>query len=125
MPRGSTDPDDDNLFTNYVSSFMKCKRKLDDRALLYALNMYWRFQIDNANVNAHEMSPASTNPNDNNLSKEGVGNSDNRPQQPISISSAKYFPVLTAMDSNMALTVVMSGVFRYGLLRETLRAPAV
>nr|GEZ81093.1 retrovirus-related Pol polyprotein from transposon TNT 1-94 [Tanacetum cinerariifolium] len=41
-------------------------------------------------------------------SKEGVGNSDNRPQPPASVSSVKYFPVLTAIDTDMALTVVMS-----------------
>ncbi|GJS15996.1 ribonuclease H-like domain-containing protein [Tanacetum coccineum] len=115
MPRGSTDPDDDNLcLLPNVDILATGKRKLEDKVAPTSdpqpiPQRHCKSKFDNANVNAHEMSPASTNPNDNNLSKEGVGNSNDRPQPPVSISSVKHFPVLTAIDTDMALTVVLSG----------------
>ncbi|GJV89311.1 hypothetical protein Tco_1533249 [Tanacetum coccineum] len=41
--------------------------------------------------------------------KEGMGNSNDRPQLPVFISSVKYFPALTTIDIDMALIVVISG----------------
>ncbi|GJR60671.1 hypothetical protein Tco_1502833, partial [Tanacetum coccineum] len=41
--------------------------------------------------------------------KEGMGNSNDRPQPPVFISSVKYFPALTTIDIDMALIVVISG----------------
>ncbi|GJR32424.1 ribonuclease H-like domain-containing protein [Tanacetum coccineum] len=63
---------------------------------------------DNGNVNADEMSVALTYPNDNNLLKESMVNSNDHPQPPVSISSVKDFPVLTAIGTDMALIVVIS-----------------
>ncbi|GKA57540.1 hypothetical protein Tco_0756728 [Tanacetum coccineum] len=97
------------------------KRKLDDRVAptsdplpipqIRCLDVRVKHVLavsDNANVKAHEMSPISTC-FQLTATKEGVGNSDDRPEIPVSISSVKYFPILTAIDTDMALTVVMLG----------------
>ncbi|GJV51705.1 hypothetical protein Tco_1447446 [Tanacetum coccineum] len=98
MPRGSTDPDDDiPCFLPNVDILAAC---LDVR-VKHVLAV-----SDNANVKAHEMSPASAC-FQLTAAKEGVGNSDDHLELPVSISSVKYFPVLTAINTDMVLTVVM------------------
>ncbi|GJS60989.1 putative reverse transcriptase domain-containing protein [Tanacetum coccineum] len=58
---------------------------------------------DNGNVNADEMSIALTYANDNNLLKESMGNSNDHPQPPVSISSVKDFPILTAIGAHAGM----------------------